>query len=124
MELKIGEIFKHDGSWYQCVIDNPADNQRLAESRDGLWICTAQDGDIACCAGNFNMEESDMIEENTNRFVEAFAQADAAFNAQYPEVVDAVDSIAEAVDIPSLWDIAMQIEQTLESVAQMIGGML
>lgn len=70
------------------------------------------------------MEESDMIEENTNRFAEAFAQADAAFDAQYPEVVDAVDSIAEAVDIPSLWDIAMQIEQTLESVAQIIGGVL
>ena len=70
------------------------------------------------------MEESDMIEENTNRFAEAFAQADAAFDAQYPEVIDAVQHCVEAVDIPSLWDIAMQIEQTLESVAQMIGGVL
>lgn len=65
-----------------------------------------------------------MIEENVNRFSEAFAQADAAFDAQYPEVIDVIDSIAEAVDIPSLWDIAMQIEQTLESVAQMIVGVL
>ena len=65
-----------------------------------------------------------MIEENVNRFSEAFAEGDAAFDAQYPEVIDAVDSIAEAVDIPSLWDIAMQIEQTLETVAQMIGGVL
>ena len=65
-----------------------------------------------------------MIEENVNRFAEAFAQADAAFDAQYPEVIDAVDSIAEVVAILSLWNIAMQIEQTLESVAQMIGGML
>ena len=65
-----------------------------------------------------------MIEENVNRFSEAFAQAEAAFDAQYSEVIDAVDSIAEAVDIPSLWDIAMQIEQTLESVAQMIGCVL
>lgn len=53
MVLKIGEIFKHDGSWYQCIIDNPADNQRMVESHDGLWICTARDGGIACCAGNF-----------------------------------------------------------------------
>lgn len=65
-----------------------------------------------------------MIEGDTNRFAEAFAQADAAFDAQYPEVIDAVDSIAEAVDIPSLWEIAMQIEQTLESVAQMIEGVI
>lgn len=65
-----------------------------------------------------------MIEENVNRFEEAFAQADAAFDAQYPEVIDTVESIAEAVDIPSLWDIAMQIEQTLKSVAQMIEGVL
>lgn len=65
-----------------------------------------------------------MIEENVNRFSEAFAQADAAFDAQYPEVIDIIDSIAEVVDIPSLWDIAMQIEQTLESVAQMIVGVL
>ena len=65
-----------------------------------------------------------MIEENTNRFADAFAQADAAFDAQYHEVAEAVERIVEAVDIPTLYDIAIQIEQALESVAQMIGGVL
>lgn len=62
--------------------------------------------------------------ENVNRFAEAFEKADAAFDAQFPEVADAVDSITEAVDIPTLYDVLIQIEQVLENVAQMMGSAL
>lgn len=62
--------------------------------------------------------------ERANRFIEAFEKADTAFNAQFSEVSDAVESIEEAVDIPTLYDVLMQIEQALESVAQMIGGVI
>ena len=62
--------------------------------------------------------------ENVNRFTEAFEKADAAFDGQFPEVSDAVESIEEAVDISTLYDVLMQIEQVLENVAQMMGSAL
>lgn len=62
--------------------------------------------------------------EQINRFTEAFEKADTAFDAQFPEVADAVESIAEAVDIPTLYDVLIQIEQVLENVAQMMGSAL
>ena len=62
--------------------------------------------------------------ERANRFIEAFETADAAFDAQFSEVSDAVESIEEAVDIPTLYDVLMQIEQVLENVAQMMGSAL
>ena len=64
------------------------------------------------------------MEEQINRFTEAFKKADAAFDAQFPEVADAVESIEEAVDIPTLYDVLIQIEQVLENVAQMMGSAL
>ena len=51
-------------------------------------------------------------------------KADAAFDAQFSEVSDAVESIEEAVDIPTLYDVLMQIEQVLENVAQIMESSL
>lgn len=56
-----------------------------------------------------------MIEENTNRFADAFAQADAAFDAQYPEVETTRDNKVLVRDVQlvekelSWWQRTVQI---------------
>ena len=71
MEHNIGEIFKFDGDWYQCIVGNGCDN--CAFNKINCDAVVDNDDPIGCCYADGRKDNKSVIFKKLEKVGEPFA---------------------------------------------------
>ena len=117
MERKIGEIFEHNGEWYQCIVGNDCENCAFNEKK---CYTIVDNGDpIGDCCDDRRKDNKNVIFKKLERVGEPYPNADKLYQLyRLPMNIEKLPPHTEGINLVRFDIVEIEIKQNKEDMEE------